>query len=83
MLTLSVNYPRQEEARKTEAELNMLFDTWRARFPEKSDREILVMIAYRYADLYGSLLREKEEALTLMGELSERAGRLAEAGGKG
>lgn len=69
-LLLSVPYSRQEETRQTEAEINMLFDTWRARFPGKSDRELLAMIAFRYADHYAELLREREKA-------SEEAGALA------
>lgn len=57
---LSVPYSQQEETRQTEAEVNMLFTTWRRRFPEKGDRELLAMIAFRYADHYSALRREKE-----------------------
>ena len=57
---LSVPYSQQEETRQTEAEVNMLYSTWRRRFPEKGDRELLAMIAYRYADHYTALRKEKE-----------------------
>lgn len=60
---LTAPFSRQEEIRRTETEINMLFDTWRARFPEKSDRELLGMIAFRYADRYAALLSEREETL--------------------
>lgn len=58
---LSVPYSQQDETRQTEEEVNMLFDTWRGRFPEKTDREILAMIAFRYADHYSALRRERSE----------------------
>lgn len=58
---LSVPYSQQEETRSAEADVNMLYDTWRRRFPEKSDRELLAMIAFRFADHYSALLREREE----------------------
>lgn len=56
-------YSQQEATRRTEARVNTLFDTWRTRFPEKSDRELLAMMAFRYADFYFALEREKEEAM--------------------
>ena len=58
---LSVPYSHQDETRRTEEEVNMLFDTWRRRFPEKDDRELLAMIAFRYADHYAALKRERLE----------------------
>ena len=70
---LSVPYSQQEETRQTEAEVNMLYATWRSRFPEKSDRELLAMIAFRYADRFASLMREQEasqqEAAKINGRL--------------
>lgn len=69
---LSVPYSQQEEVRRTEADVNMLFDTWRHRFPEKNDRELLAMIAYRYADHYSALRRQLDEAGREMTELSSR-----------
>lgn len=69
---LSVPYSQQEETRHTEADVNMLYSTWRSRFPEKSDRELLAMIAFRYADHYASLLREREASRQAVGALRER-----------
>lgn len=73
---LSVPYSQQEEARNTEAEVNMLYDTWRSRFPDKDDRELLAMIAYRYADHYGALRRERESVKREMSELNSRLEKL-------
>lgn len=61
-LTLFVPYSRQEQARQIESEINNVFATWRKRFPEKDDRELLVMIAFRYAELYSTLRGERLEA---------------------
>lgn len=69
-LVLTVPYSQQEAARQTETELNTVFSTWRGRFPGKSDRELLVMIAFRYAERYAALSREKEETEQELGELN-------------
>lgn len=59
---LFVPYSRQETTRLTEEKVNELFAAWRNQFPKKSDRELLAMIAFRFADLYDGLLRERDEA---------------------
>lgn len=76
-----VAYSEQESVRRTEAEVNGLFDTWRNSFPEKSDRELLAMIAFRYADRYAELLREREEAMQTAAEMEARIAALLAAGG--
>ena len=58
-LLVSVPYSDQEQTREVEAQLNNLFVTWRGRFPEKSDRELLAMIAFQYAGHYASLVQER------------------------
>lgn len=73
---LSVPFSQQEATRRTEAEINLMFDTWRARFPEKSDRELLAMIAFRYADRHASLMKEREDAFKQLGVIGSRLGEL-------
>lgn len=75
---LSVPYSQQEETRQTEEEVNMLFDTWRSRFPEKNDREILAMIAFRYADHYSALRRERDETQREISRLTSQLETLME-----
>lgn len=77
---LSVPYSQQEDTRKTEEEVNILFDTWRSRFPEKSDREILAMIAFRYADYYAALRRERQETRQEISDLTARLDALVGGG---
>lgn len=69
---LSVPYLQQDDTRRTEEEVNMLFNTWRSRFPEKTDRELLAMIAFRYADHYAALRRERSETQQEISKLSAR-----------
>lgn len=69
---ISVPYSQQEETRQTEKELNSLFDAWRRRFPDKGDRELLAMIAFRYAERHTSLMRERGEALKEADALNAR-----------
>lgn len=63
-ILLSVPYEDQEHTREVETQLNSLFDTWRKRFPEKSDRELLAMIAFQYAGHYASLLKERSAMIS-------------------
>ncbi|MCH5214506.1 MAG: cell division protein ZapA [Muribaculaceae bacterium] len=69
-ILLSVPYSRQELTREAEAEVNRLFATWRERFPDKSDRELLAMIAFRYADRYTEMVRSREESQADLEELT-------------
>lgn len=77
MFMLTVPYSRQEETRQVEAEVNTLFDTWRKRFPDKKDRELLAMTAFRFADRYYAMLRREEETRRLMAEMGREAEALA------
>lgn len=81
ILMLTVPYSQQEEKRQSEAEINMLYETWRRRFPEKDDRELLAMIAFRYAERYAALTREREQAVDLADEINARLDALIESAG--
>lgn len=71
-LLLTVPYTDQDHTRETEQNVNMLYRTWQKRFPEKSEMELLAMVAYQYASYYDSLKRsymaagEKTEAIEEM-----------------
>lgn len=56
-LLLTVPFSDQEQTRDAEKNLNMLYETWRKRFPEKSEMELLAMIAFQYASYYEDLKR--------------------------
>lgn len=62
-ITLTVPYSAQDDTRATEKNVNSLFATWRKRFPEKSDKELLAMIAFQYASYYDGLIKEYDAAL--------------------
>lgn len=61
-MTLTVPFSVQDDIRDTERNVNHLFEVWRKRFPEKSDKEILAMVAFRFASYYDELLREVNAA---------------------
>lgn len=79
-MLLSVPYTQQEATRRIETEVNLMFDTWRSRFPGKSDREILAMIAFRYAERYAALLREREEQAEAVEKVTARLRQLLDSG---
>lgn len=79
-ILLSVPYSDQEQTRETEAEINSLFKTWRGRFPEKSDRELLAMIAFQYAVHYAALMRERSQITNLADDAQKTIDRLLKEG---
>lgn len=60
-ISLSVPFSRQEAVRKTEAELGMLYRSFGEVFPKKSPKELLAMVAYRFASSYYELLEKRED----------------------
>lgn len=66
-ITLKVPFDRQGFVRDVEADIDRLYRRWRRQFPEKTDHEILAMVAYQYASFYGEL-KERYEAATAKAE---------------
>ncbi|MCM1153591.1 MAG: cell division protein ZapA [Muribaculum sp.] len=64
-IILTSPFSRQEAVRATEKNVNDLFNTWRHDFPNKSDKEILAMMAFQYASFYHELLAIQKEARSL------------------
>lgn len=62
-IILTVPYSRQQSVRKCEKDLNALYSEWRAKFPRKTNSELMAMIAYQYASFFQEL-SERHEALT-------------------
>lgn len=62
-IVLNVPYDRQIAVRETERSVNKLFDTWRQRFPKKSDSELLTMITFQYASHYSELAAALSQSL--------------------
>lgn len=55
LLMLTVPFNRQNAVRDTEKAVASLLASWKKRFPDKNDRELLAMLAYQYASFYFDL----------------------------
>lgn len=45
--------PSEEEVlRLAERQINSLWDSWKSRFPKKTEGEVMAMVALRFAELY-------------------------------
>lgn len=62
LLQLTVPFSRQEAVRNTEKAVNDLYSEWRKKFPRKSEKELMVMIAYQYASYYDDLRKRYDNA---------------------
>lgn len=70
-IKLTVPYSRQESVRKCEKDLNALFSEWRAKFPRKTNSELMAMIAYQYASFFEELSKRHQALIDSMLETSE------------
>lgn len=75
-ISLSVPFSRQEAVRRTEAELALLFKSWGEKFPKKSPKELLAMMAYKFAASYFDLLEARKEDADEMRNLLDLASRV-------
>lgn len=78
LLTLTVPFSKQDFTRDVERDLDRLYTEWKRRFPSKSDKEVLAMVAFQYASFYGELLeryntaaKRADECLGLLEEPDE------------
>lgn len=71
-ISLSVPFSRQEAVRKTEGEMNALYRAFGEAFPKKTPKELLAMVAYKFAasyfDMQEALDADLQEALALLDE---------------
>lgn len=63
-LPVSVPLSEQELVRDVESQLDKMYTSWRhdPKFAKRSDRDILAMVAYKFAFHYNELLRRYDEA---------------------
>lgn len=77
-LQLSVDFNRQDIVRDAEKAADDLFRSWRSRWPSRSDKEILAMVAYQFASFYQELLSRFENAAVQAAATDEKLSRILE-----
>lgn len=71
-MTLTVPFRQQNAVRDTERRVTDLFQSCSARYPGKKPHEILAVVAYQLAYLYGELREQTDNALQVVDALDER-----------
>lgn len=64
-IPLSVAFNRQDAVRDAEKAAAELYDKWRSRWPSRSDKSILAMVAYQFAYYCQELLERFETAVRM------------------
>jgi len=64
----TVPFRNQDFVRDVEKEEDNLYSKWRKEFHSKTDREILAMVAYRFASFYCELKDQYAKAAALADE---------------
>lgn len=75
-LRLNTPFSRQDQVRRTEAELGLLHRQLQERFPGRGQKELLAMMAYDFASKYFALADQRTEETEEFDRLLEEAGRL-------
>lgn len=76
---LTVPVSMQKAVRSTEHHVSDLYRQWRRDFPQKSDKELLAMMAYQYASYYDQLLHRQEESRLKAEDINSRLDALIDA----
>lgn len=61
-LPVTVPFSQQDSVRDVETQVAELYTSWRRQFTKRTDREILAMVAYQYANFYMELTRRYNKA---------------------
>lgn len=77
LLQLTVPFESQDTVRKTERDIDALYNDWRLRFPRKTPKELLAMIAYQYASFYEELRARYDRAADLAAAIEDRLDTIA------
>lgn len=71
-LLLSVPFNRQNAVRDTEQAVASQYNSWKRQFPDKTDRELLAMLAYQFASYYHDLQEGLDKAIMLADDCLSR-----------
>lgn len=69
-LSLTVSFNSQDDVRDAEKAASQLYQQWRAKWPTRSDKEIMAMVAYQFAFFYRKLLGLQQNAIELVNDCS-------------
>lgn len=64
-IPLTIDFNLQDAVRDAEKAASDLFNTWRLRWPNRTDKEILAMVAYQFAYYYQDLLERQALAAAI------------------
>lgn len=69
---LTVAFNSQDLVRDAEKSAARLFEEWRSKWPSRSDKEVMAMVAYQFAYLYRKLLEVHYEAADMANICNDR-----------
>ncbi|MEZ3551057.1 MAG: cell division protein ZapA [Muribaculaceae bacterium] len=75
-IRLSVAFDRQNAVRDAEKAAHDLYQDWRAKFPNRSDKEVLAMVAYQFASYYTGLLERFEKASATAADIDAKLSKI-------
>lgn len=70
-VALQINRSDEELVRNAEYQVNRLWGRWVQRFPDKTQTEVLAMVAYRFAELYFTGAKLSEETDRMLEEFEK------------
>lgn len=73
-IKLTVPFDKQDFTRDVESEVNNLFNTWRRRFPNRTEKGLMAMMLYQYASYYKELTDKYQAGILKAEECLARLG---------
>lgn len=75
-ISMSIESEDEELVRRAEYSVNKVWSTWRNRFTDYSSKQVIAMVAYRFAQSYFQLLDQVERQQTLLEDFEKELDRL-------
>lgn len=76
MIGLTVPFNRQDVVRDAEKAASQLYKNWCSKWPKRSDKEIMAMVAYQFAFYYQELLSRYNQAAEIARQCDDRLSNL-------
>lgn len=70
-MPLQINRADEEIYRIAETNVNELYSRWRARYTDKTSKEVLAMVAFQFAKLYFAARTANESVKALVDQLNQ------------
>lgn len=78
-IPLTVPFDQQDAIRDAEKAVSQIYTHWRLKWPSRSEKEVMAMVAFQFASNYQELLTKQEDAAELASHCKDRLSAMIKA----